>query len=37
MNLKDIKSFIRDLNLNLITDNQKIEIDITKRYNDKMF
>lgn len=36
MNLKDIKSFIRDLNLNLITDNQKIEIDITKRYNDKI-
>jgi hypothetical protein len=36
MNLKDIKSFVRDLNLNLITSNQNIEIDITKRYNDKI-
>jgi hypothetical protein len=31
-----MKSFVRDLNLNLITSNQKIEIDITKRYNDKI-
>ena len=34
--LTDMKSFVRDLNLNLITSNQKIEIDITKRYNDKI-
>jgi hypothetical protein len=31
-----MKSFVRDLNLNLITSNQNIEIDITKRYNDKI-
>jgi hypothetical protein len=36
MLLTDMKSFVRDLNLNLITSNQKIEIDITKRYNDKI-
>ncbi len=34
--LTDMRSFVRDLNLNLITNNQKIEIDITKRYNDKI-
>ena len=34
--LVEMKSFVRDLNLNLITDNHKIEIDITKRYNDKI-
>jgi hypothetical protein len=34
--LTDMRSFVRDLNLNLITSNQKIEIDITKRYNDKI-
>jgi hypothetical protein len=31
-----MKSFVRDLNLNLITSNQNIEIDTTKRYNDKI-
>ena len=36
MNSNDIKSFVRDLNLNIITDNQKIEIDISKRYNDRI-
>lgn len=36
MNLNDIKSFVRDLNLNIITDNQKIEIDTSKRYNDRV-
>lgn len=35
-NFSEMKSFVRDLNLNLITDNHKIEIDITKRYNDKI-
>jgi hypothetical protein len=34
--LVEMKSFVRDLNLNLITSNQNIEIDITKRYNDKI-
>lgn len=34
--LLEIKSFVRDLNLNLITNNHKIEIDASKRYNDKI-
>lgn len=34
--LLEIKSFVRDLNLNLITNNHKIEIDTSKRYNDKI-
>jgi hypothetical protein len=34
--LVEMKSFVRDLNLNLITSNQNIEIDTTKRYNDKI-
>lgn len=35
-NFTEIKSFIRDLNLNLITNNIKIEIDPSKRYCDKI-
>jgi hypothetical protein len=31
-----MRSFVRDLNLNLITSNQNIGIDISKRYNDKI-
>jgi hypothetical protein len=34
--LVEMKSFVRDLNLNLVTSNQNIEIDINKRYNDKI-
>ena len=31
-----MKSFVRDLSLNLLTNNHKIEIDVSKRYNDKI-
>ena len=34
--LVEMRSFVRDLNLNLITSNQNIGIDISKRYNDKI-
>ena len=34
--LVEIKSFVRDLNLNLITNSTKIEIDPSKRYCDKI-
>jgi len=32
----EMKSFVRDLSLNLLTNNHKIEIDVSKRYNDKI-
>jgi hypothetical protein len=32
----EMKSFVRDLSLNLLTNNHKIEIDSSKRYNDKI-
>ncbi len=32
----EMKSFVRDLNLNLITNSNKIEIDPSKRYCDKI-
>jgi hypothetical protein len=31
-----MKSFVRDLNLNLLTSNHKIEVDISKRYNNRV-
>ncbi len=34
--LSEMKSFVRDLNLNLITNSNKIEIDPSKRYCDKI-
>ena len=34
--LAEMKSFVRDLNLNLITNSTKIEIDPSKRYCDKI-
>jgi hypothetical protein len=34
--LSEMKSFVRDLNLNLITNSTKIEIDPSKRYCDKI-
>jgi len=32
----EMKSFVRDLSLNLLTNNHKIEIDSSKRYNNKI-
>ena len=32
----EMKTFVRDLNLNLLTNKHKIEIDVSKRYNDKV-
>jgi len=36
MNNNEMKSFVRDLSLNLLTNNHKIEIDSSKRYNNKI-
>jgi len=35
-NFSEIKKFVRDLNLNLITINHKIQINSKKRHNDKI-